>query len=114
SRHPHSRQPRGLRRLEAARGPMTRRAHRAVSTRPARKRLTAREMEAQAAAAQAVAPAPQLPAGEAMAMLARRGFRPEGGRPDLPFPKDLDRGPAERLTEQLGHYSFRLFLRGAI
>ena len=49
-----------------------------------------------------------------MAMLARRGFRPELGRPDLPFPNDLEAEPAERLTEQLGHYSFRLFLRGAI
>ncbi len=47
-------------------------------------------------------------------MLARRGFRPEPSRPDLPFPKDLEGEPAERLTEQLGHYSFRLFLRGAI
>jgi len=47
-------------------------------------------------------------------MLARRGFRPELSRPDLPFPKDLEGEPAERLTEQLGHYSFRLFLRGAI
>ena len=93
---------------------MTRQAHRADSTRPARKRLTAREMETRAAAAQAVAPASSLPAGEALAMLARRGFRPEVGRPDLPFPKDLDGEPAERLTEQLGHYSFRLFLRGAI
>jgi hypothetical protein len=93
---------------------MTRHAHRAVPVRPARKRLTAREMEAQAAAAQAVAPAPPLPSGEAMAMLARRGFRPELSRPDLPFPKDLEGGPAERLTEKLGHYSFRLFLRGAI
>jgi hypothetical protein len=53
-------------------------------------------MEARAAAAQAVPPAPLLPAGEAMAMLARRGFRPEVGRPDLPFPKDLDE-EAERV-----------------
>jgi hypothetical protein len=71
-------------------------------------------MEAQAAAAQAVAPPPLLPAGEAMAMLARRGFRPEVGRPDLPFARDLEGETAERLGELLGHYSFRLFLRGAI
>ncbi len=90
-----------------------RHAHRAASPSP-RRRLTAREMEAQAAAAQAVAPAPLLPAGEAMAMLARRGFRPEVGRPDLPFARDLDREAAERLGELLGHYSFRLFLRGAV
>jgi len=74
----------------------------------------AREIEAQAAATQAVAPAPLLPAGEAMAMLARRGFRPELSRPDLPFARDLDPRLAEWLTERLGHYSFRLFLRGAI
>jgi hypothetical protein len=90
-------------------------AHRRASTHSApRRRLTAREMEAQAAAAQAVAPAPLVPAGEAMAMLARRGFRADSGRPDLPFPLDLEPAIAERLTERLGHYSFRLFLRGAI
>jgi hypothetical protein len=71
-------------------------------------------MEARAAAAQAVAPAPRLPEGEAMAMLARRGFRPGKSRPDLPFPPDLDEESKGRLAERLGHYSFRLFLRGAI
>src|SRR5437764_254695 len=86
----------------------------ARSSSPPRRRLMAREIEAQAAAAQAVAPAPLLPAGEAMAMLARRGFRPELSRPDLPFARDLDPRLAEWLTERLGHYSFRLFLRGAI
>ena len=93
---------------------MRRPAHRADPARPARKRLTVREMEARAAAAQPVAPPSSLPAGVALAMLARRGFRPEVGRPDLPFPKDLQGEAAERLTERLGHYSFRLFLRGAI
>src|SRR5260370_14774875 len=93
---------------------MSRHAHRATSTHPLTRRLTAREMEAQAAAAQAVAAGPLLPPGEAMAMLARRGFKPEVGRPDLPFPKDLDAEAAERLTKRLDHYSFRLFLRGAI
>src|SRR5713101_4431970 len=67
---------------------MTRHAHRAAPPSP-RRRLTAREMEAQAAAAQAVAPAPLLPAGEAMAMPARRGFRHEVGRPDLACGRDL-------------------------
>src|SRR2546428_3515056 len=92
---------------------MTRHAHRAASPRP-RRRLTAREMEAQAAAAQVIAPSPVAPSGEAMAVLAGRGFRPESGRPDLPFARDLDGEAAERLGELLGHYSFRLFLRGAI
>src|SRR5438132_12206362 len=94
---------------------MGRHAHRATWTHPwARRRLTAREMEARAAAVQAVVPPAPLPQGEAMAMLARRGFRPEPSRPDLPFPRELDADTAERLTEQLGHYSFRLFLRGRI
>jgi hypothetical protein len=32
----------------------------------------------------------------------------------LPFPEDLQEATAERLSELLGHYAFRLFLRGAI
>jgi hypothetical protein len=35
-------------------------------------------------------------------------------RPDLAFPADLDEPLAENLTRLLGHYAFRLFLRGAI
>src|SRR2546428_11126152 len=94
---------------------MGRHASRRASQHPlAGRRLTAGEMEARAAAVQAVAPAAPLPQGEAMAMLARRGFRPELSRPDLPFPRQLDADTAERLTERLGHYSFPLFLRGAI
>lgn len=94
---------------------MGRHAHRApVMGRLARRRLTAPEIEARAAAVQMVAPAAPLPPGEALAMLARRGFRPELSRPDLPFPRDLDTARAERLTERLRHYSSRLFLRGAI
>ncbi|HYY53487.1 MAG TPA: hypothetical protein VE755_11470 [Myxococcales bacterium] len=49
-----------------------------------------------------------------MAMVARRGFRPRSDRPDLPFPADLAPEAAARLAERLAHYSFRLFLRGAI
>ena len=94
---------------------MIRQPRRARSNRAApRKRLSAAEIESRAAAVQEMAPAPLLPAGEALAMLARRGFDPEPSRADLPFPKDLDGEAAERLTERLGHYSFRLFLRGAI
>ncbi len=47
-------------------------------------------------------------------MLLRRGFRPSLVRPDLPFPPDLDGEKAETLCSRLGHYGFRLFLRGAI
>jgi hypothetical protein len=43
-------------------------------------------------------------------MLARRGLRPSCARSDLPFPADISGTAAERL----GHYAFRLFLRGAI
>jgi hypothetical protein len=49
-----------------------------------------------------------------MAMLARRGLRPRPARLDLPFPADLPADAAIRLAAQLGHYAFRLFLRGAI
>jgi hypothetical protein len=47
-------------------------------------------------------------------MLVRRGFRPMPSEPDLPFPPALDAIERERLCALLGHYGFRLFLRGAI
>lgn len=47
-------------------------------------------------------------------MLRRRGMAPRATPPDLPFPGDLDEEAAERLSERLSHYAFRLFLRGAI
>jgi hypothetical protein len=53
-------------------------------------------------------------ANEALAMLVRRGFHPVESDPDLPFPGDLDSGTADRLSDLLSHYAFRLFLRGAI
>jgi hypothetical protein len=49
-----------------------------------------------------------------MAMLIRRGLHPSRSRPDLPFPADLDEASASRISEQLDHYAFRLFLRAAI
>jgi hypothetical protein len=80
-----------------------------------KKSRTARELEIEAAAARPMKlrKAP-LPIGEAMAMLARRGLRPSKARLDLPFPENLDEERAGRLAELLGHYAFRLFLRGAI
>lgn len=60
---------------------------------------------------------PTPPASEAIAMLVRRGFRPEPTPLDAPFPVspiDMDERCAERLAGWLGHYAFRLFLRGAI
>jgi hypothetical protein len=80
-----------------------------------KKRRSAEELESRAAAAGApqkyLAPAF---AGEAMAMLVRRGLRPEKTGRDLPFPHELDDRTADRISEWLGHYAFRLFLRGAI
>ena len=76
---------------------------------------TAREIEAEVALARpprgrrAV-----VPSSEALAMLVRRGLRPRLGRPDVPFDPDLPEPRAERLSTLLGHYAFRLFLRGAI
>lgn len=75
---------------------------------------TARELESGEAGAPA---APRLllsPGNEPLAMLARRGFQATVAPLDLPFPTDVEGATAERLTERLGHYAFRLFLRGAI
>lgn len=80
-----------------------------------KKRLSARELELSAASAAPVearnAPAP---AGEAMAMLARRGLCPAQAECDVPFSRQLSGKLADRLSDLLGHYAFRLFLRGAI
>lgn len=79
------------------------------------KRRTARELEAEAASAPRPRTVqPPVPLGEAERMLARRGFRTKPAVPDLPFPPDLEPAAADRLAEKLGHYAFRLFLRGAI
>jgi len=78
------------------------------------KRPTARELERAAAAKPPRVKRPPAPPGEALAMLARRGLRPSLARPDLPFPPDLAGETADRLVDLLGHYAFRLFLRGAI
>lgn len=47
-------------------------------------------------------------------MLARRGLAPRLEPPDLPWTPDLAPEAEARLRERLGHYAFRLFLRGAI
>lgn len=80
-----------------------------------RKQRTARELEFAAAAdRRSRVPDVPIPRGEVLAMLARRGFRPSIGRFDVPFPDDLNEAASERLSQLLGHYAFRLFLRGAI
>jgi hypothetical protein len=87
---------------------------------PGARRLSASELEHRAARAGFRAPgtraAPGVAAdgGEALAMLVRRGLRPRLARADLPFPRDLGAAAADRIAERLGHYGFRLFLRGAI
>jgi hypothetical protein len=47
-------------------------------------------------------------------MLRRRGIDPLPSRPDLPFDPAARPEVTEAIAERLGHYSFRLFLRGAI
>ncbi len=54
------------------------------------------------------------PSGEVMAMLIRRGFRPEISRPALPFPEEMGEDLLDRFAGWFGHYGFRLFLRGAL
>jgi hypothetical protein len=77
---------------------------------------TARELEVDAAAEPVPSsrPPPAPPAGEALAMLLRRGFTPSFTHPDVPFDPALPEPAAERLASALDRYAFRLFLRGAI
>jgi hypothetical protein len=81
-------------------------------------RLTAREQERRASLRPAppapAAPVARTPAGEALAMLRRRGFHPKPWPPDLPFPPLFDEPSQVALARRLDHYAFRLFLRGAI
>jgi hypothetical protein len=79
-----------------------------------KRKRNAHELELAAAAALPRAPVTPVPSGEAMAMLARRGLRPQKAAADQPFAQPLDERLADRLSEWLGHYAFRLFLRGAI
>jgi hypothetical protein len=78
------------------------------------RRSIALELERKAAAVSAKKSARPRPAGEALAMLIRRGFHPLETRLDLPFPLDLDAKTSEALAGLLDHYAFRLFFRGAI
>jgi hypothetical protein len=47
-------------------------------------------------------------------MLRRRGFAAKPSTADLPFPADAGDDVIDHLAELLGHYAFRLFLRGAM
>jgi hypothetical protein len=75
---------------------------------------TAQDQERRAAEAPPPRRTLLQPGGELLAMLVRRGFQPSLATLDLPFPPDVDEALAERIAERLGHYAFRLFLRGAI
>lgn len=80
-----------------------------------KKKLTAYELESRAVADEPVRNYPKhAQLGEARAMLVRRGLRPGEAREELPFLHCLDSQSEDRLAEWLGHYAFRLFLRGAI
>jgi hypothetical protein len=81
---------------------------------PIQKGPTAKDQERHAAEAPPPRRTLLQPGGELLAMLVRRGFQPSLATLDLPFPPDVDEALAERIAERLGHYAFRLFLRGAI
>lgn len=74
----------------------------------------ARHLEARAAARAAPVGRPRAPASEPLAMLVRRGLEPRLSRPDLPFDLRLPEESLDAIASRLGHYAFRLFLRGAI
>lgn len=80
-----------------------------------KRKLSAYEQEIRSAAAAPLQTSgTAVPCGEAMAMLVRRGLRPEKTSGDVPFPQPVEDPLAEALSARLGHYAFRLFLRGAI
>jgi hypothetical protein len=78
------------------------------------RRATAHELEAAAAAREAAPHAAAPPRDEPLAMLRRRGLDPRPARPDLPFDPSAPPALLAAIAERLGHYAFRLFLRGAI
>jgi hypothetical protein len=79
-----------------------------------KKRLSAQELEFKEVSCSTPKAVPAVPGGEAMAMLVRRGLKPERFSGDLPFPGQFDEAWAERVSDWLSHYAFRLFFRGAI
>jgi hypothetical protein len=77
-------------------------------------RPDARRLEVKAASGPAPRGGRRAPASEPLAMLVRRGLAPRLSRPDLPFDPALPAAALDAFAERLGHYAFRLFLRGAI
>ncbi|HET8542349.1 MAG TPA: hypothetical protein VFL83_20910 [Anaeromyxobacter sp.] len=79
-----------------------------------RRRRTASELETRAAGRAAPVAFAGGGASEPLLMLRRRGLDPRPSGPDLPFPAGLGAAAEDAIVERLGHYAFRLFLRGAI
>jgi hypothetical protein len=78
------------------------------------RRPTAREIEAEAAARAAARAGHAPPRSEPLAMLRRRGLDPRPSPADLPFDPSAPPAVLAAIAARLGHYAFRLFLRGAI
>jgi hypothetical protein len=79
-----------------------------------KRKLSVRELELRAAALPRQARQVSAnAAGEAIAMLVRRGLQPGISAEDS-FLSQLDETRADKLAGWLDHYAFRLFLRGAI
>jgi hypothetical protein len=78
------------------------------------RRRTARELERAAAARRAAGAAPARDDSEPLLALRRRGLDPRPTPPDVPLPPGAGAAAADALAARLGHYAFRLFLRGAI
>jgi hypothetical protein len=79
-----------------------------------KKKLSVRELELRAAALpRQDRRASANAGGEAIAMLVRRGLQPVMNAEDGFF-SQLEEFQADKLSEWLDHYAFRLFLRGAI
>jgi hypothetical protein len=79
-----------------------------------KKKLTAGELEIRAAGLHKQDRKLISPGGEAIAMLTRRGLQPAASAGGIFFLQQLDPERADKFSEWLDHYAFRLFLRGAI
>jgi hypothetical protein len=80
-----------------------------------RTRSSARDLELRAAhSGQLGKRAFSVPDGEVTAMLARRGLKPERTIRCPILPQPLSDSMEDSFSQWLGHYAFRLFLRGAI
>jgi hypothetical protein len=83
---------------------------------PQKRKRSARELEIHEVTADIPGEAPvrRAPSSEVMGMLVRRGLNPETASAGIPFPEGTADAALDRISAWLGHYSFRLFFRGAI